>query len=166
MPVLKLNSSRDPCVPRGVTIDIAAEIDSYLEELRPTIEQHRDEADRLGRLPDQLVAQLREAGAFRLYLPRELGGAELSLRATLELLEGLGRIDGATAWTVWNLNMGLVAAMLPPSGVAKLGPRPADGQLDPAGHRDTRRRRIPAVGGMEDRQRRARRRVVPGSTAS
>ena len=99
-------------------------INTLVEELRPTIEQHRDEADRLGRLPDQLVAQLREAGAFRLYLPHELGGAELSLRATLELLEGLGRIDGATAWTVWNLNMGLVAAMLPPSGVAKLGPDP------------------------------------------
>ena len=65
-------------------------INTLVEELRPTIEQHRDEADRLGRLPDQLVAQLREAGAFRLYLPHELGGAELSLRATLELLEGLG----------------------------------------------------------------------------
>jgi Acyl-CoA dehydrogenase, N-terminal domain len=97
-------------------------IDTLVEDLRPTIEQHREEADRLGRLPDQLVAQLREAGAFRLHLPRELGGAELSLRATLELLDGLGRIDGATVWTVWNLNMGLVTTMLPPSGVAKLGP--------------------------------------------
>ena len=94
------------------------------EALRPTIERHRDEADRLGRLPDRLVAELREAGAFRLYTPRELGGTELPLRANLELLERLGQIDGATAWTVWNLNMGLVAAMLPPSGVAKLGSDP------------------------------------------
>jgi hypothetical protein len=79
----------------GVSISVT--IDTLVEELRPTIEQHRDEADRLGRLPDQVVAELREAGAFRLHRPRELGGAELSLRATLELLEGVGRIDGATA---------------------------------------------------------------------
>ena len=81
----------------GVSISVT--IDTLVEELRPTIEPHRDEADRLGRLRDQVVAELRDAGAFRLYLPRELGGAELSLRATLEALEGVGRIDGATAWT-------------------------------------------------------------------
>jgi indole-3-acetate monooxygenase len=102
-------------------------IDSLVEKLRPTIEQHRDEADRLGRLPEQLVAALRDAGAFRLYTPRERGGAELPLRANLELLERLGRIDGSTAFTVWNLNMGLIAAALPPSGLAKLGPDPLIG---------------------------------------
>jgi hypothetical protein len=32
------------------------------------------------------LAGLRKAGAFRFNMPRELGGAELSLRATLELL--------------------------------------------------------------------------------
>ena len=122
MPVLKLNSSRDPCVPRGVTIDIAAEIDSYIEELtNDDRAKHRDEADRLGRLPDQLVpgcARRAHSGSTC----RVSGGAELSLRATLELLEGLGRIDGATAWTVWNLNMGLIAAMLPPSGSPSWAP--------------------------------------------
>jgi hypothetical protein len=33
-------------------------IDTLAEQLRPAIEHHRDEADRLGRLPDQLVAEL------------------------------------------------------------------------------------------------------------
>jgi alkylation response protein AidB-like acyl-CoA dehydrogenase len=102
-------------------------IDSLVEKLRPTIEQHRDEADRLGRLPEQLVSALREAGAFRLYTPREQGGAELPLRANLDLLEHLGRIDGSTAFTVWNLNMGLIMTALPPSGVAKLGRDPLIG---------------------------------------
>jgi alkylation response protein AidB-like acyl-CoA dehydrogenase len=97
---------------------------SLIERLRPTIESCRDEADRLGRLPDQLVAELREAGAFRLNAPRELGGSELPLRTTLDLLENLGRIDGSTALTVWNLNMGLIASALPPGGVAKLGSDP------------------------------------------
>lgn len=102
-------------------------IDSLVQKLRPTIEQHRDEADRLGRLPEQLIAALRDAGAFRLYTPREEGGAELPLRANLDLLERLGRIDGSTAFTVWNLNMGLIMSALPPSGVAKLGPDPLIG---------------------------------------
>lgn len=90
------------------------------ELLRALIEEHRDAADAMCRLPPPLVSGLREAGAFRLSTPRELGGHELPLADTLGVLEALGRIDGPTAWVVWNLNFGFSAAFLDERGVARI----------------------------------------------
>jgi alkylation response protein AidB-like acyl-CoA dehydrogenase len=97
------------------------------ELVRAHIEGGRDEADRLGKLPSKLLEELRAVGMFRLFTPRELGGFEASVATGLRLLEELGRIDGPVAWTTWNANLGLVAAMLPASGAAKIwanGPDP------------------------------------------
>ncbi|WP_305785625.1 acyl-CoA dehydrogenase family protein [Symbioplanes lichenis] len=84
------------------------------ELLRPAVEKYRDEAEALGRLPEELVRELREHGAFRLYTPRELGGHEAAPAVVLDLLARLARVDGPTAWTVWNLNMGFTAGLLGP----------------------------------------------------
>jgi alkylation response protein AidB-like acyl-CoA dehydrogenase len=93
-------------------------VSDLLERVRPAIEKHRDEVERSGRLPGDLVTELRAAGAFRLYTPRELGGSELPLSRVLDVLDELARVDGAVAWTVWNLNMGMLAALLPATGIA------------------------------------------------
>ncbi|MEU6656142.1 acyl-CoA dehydrogenase family protein [Streptomyces sp. NPDC046900] len=82
------------------------------ELLRPAIEKCRDEAEQLRRLPDEFIDHLRANGAFRLNAPRELGGFELPLATTAALIERLARIDGPTAWIVWNLNAGFSAAFL------------------------------------------------------
>ncbi|GIF75503.1 acyl-CoA dehydrogenase family protein [Asanoa siamensis] len=99
--------------------DITA--DQLPELLRPAIEKYRDEADETRRMPAGLLDELRTAGAFRLNAPRETGGFELPLASVLDLYERLGRIDGPTAWVVWNLNWGFSAAILPPSGFARIG---------------------------------------------
>lgn len=95
--------------------------------LAPVVEKYRDEADRMGRLPRELTAELREMGAFGLLTPREFGGPGMTLAEYHEILESLGRVDGAVAWTVWNLNMGLTAAYIPESGAALV----FSGQDDP-----------------------------------
>jgi alkylation response protein AidB-like acyl-CoA dehydrogenase len=95
--------------------------------LRPVIEAHRDAAEQLGRMPDPVVRELRAHGAFGLYAPRELGGSEAGVSEVLELLAGLARIDGPTAWVVWNLNLGFLAGLLDPAAVAEVwagGPDP------------------------------------------
>jgi indole-3-acetate monooxygenase len=97
------------------------------ELLRAPIEAARDEADELRKLPAKLLEELRDSGVFRLSTPRELGGFELPLGAVLRILEELGRIDGPVAWTVWNANLGITAAVVPASGVGKIwadGPDP------------------------------------------
>jgi indole-3-acetate monooxygenase len=95
--------------------------------VRAAVERDRDEADVLRRLPPALLEDLRAAGAFRLYTPRELGGFELGLAETLTVLEEIARLDGPVAWNVWNGNMGFSAALLPEAGVDRIwgdGPDP------------------------------------------
>jgi alkylation response protein AidB-like acyl-CoA dehydrogenase len=90
------------------------------ELLRPVIEAHRDAAEQQGRMPDELARALRDSGVLGLYTPRELGGSEATTSGVLELLADLARIDGPTAWTVWNLNMGFLAGLLDPAAVAEV----------------------------------------------
>jgi alkylation response protein AidB-like acyl-CoA dehydrogenase len=95
--------------------------------LRPAIEKYRDEADELRVIPEALLTELRCAGAFRLSTPRELGGFELPVASTLDLLEQLARLDGPVAWVIWNLNLGFSAAALSQPAVDRIwaaGPDP------------------------------------------
>ncbi|HEX4252257.1 MAG TPA: acyl-CoA dehydrogenase family protein [Pseudonocardia sp.] len=92
------------------------------ELLRPAIEAAADEAEALGQLPDDLVKELREAGALRLLTPREQGGLEVSLHTALSVYEQLGRIDTSVAWVVWNANFGFVATLLSEAATATIWP--------------------------------------------
>lgn len=97
------------------------------ELLRPTIEKYRGQAQEMRKLPDELLDHLRANGAFRLNAPRELGGYELPLARTAAVIEHLARIDGSTAWVVWNLNTGFTAAFLAESSAERVwadGPDP------------------------------------------
>ena len=58
------------------------------------------EAEASRRLPDQLVAHLREAGLFSIYTPKEFGGLDLPLPEALRVVEEVSRHDGSTGWTV------------------------------------------------------------------
>ena len=98
----------------------------FPDELRAHIETARDEAETLRRLPPWLAEELRAAGAFRLLTPTEQGGAECSLTELFDVLEAAGRIDGSTAWVVWNGNIGFAAALLEPDAVERIWPAGAD----------------------------------------
>ncbi len=53
-----------------------------------------------GRLTDDCVAALRDAGLISLFVPKALGGAELWPTEGLEIVEVLSRADGSTGWVV------------------------------------------------------------------
>lgn len=89
-------------------------------QLRGAIEAAADEAEKLGRLPDQLVEELRGSGVLDLLTPREYGGLEVALSTALIVYEELGRIDPSTAWVVWNANFGFTAAMLGETGASQV----------------------------------------------
>jgi indole-3-acetate monooxygenase len=102
-------------------------LDELPELLRPAVEQHRDGAEELGRVPAELVAELRDRGAFRLFTPQELGGYEAATAPGLDFLARVARIDGPTAWLLWNFNLGFIAGWLPEASVAQIwrgGPDP------------------------------------------
>lgn len=95
-------------------------IEDLPELLRPAIEKHRDRAEELGRAPDELVAELRERGAFSLFAPRELGGFEVPVAEALDFYARVARIDGPTAWLLWNFNLGFIAGWLPDEAVERI----------------------------------------------
>lgn len=82
--------------------------------LGPEIAAAVDEIDRERRLPQKLLAQLIEAGLFRMLLPRPLNGAELDPPTFVRVIEEIAKIDASTAWCVCqNAVCATVAASLP-----------------------------------------------------
>jgi indole-3-acetate monooxygenase len=73
-----------------------------LHDLKPLIAARRDAFDRDRRLPDDVFAALADAGLFRLWLPRSLGGTELSPHEFMDVVEAAAALDGSIGWLVGN----------------------------------------------------------------
>jgi indole-3-acetate monooxygenase len=71
-----------------------------VRELIPAITARGEEIEHARRLPHDLVAQLREAGCFRMLAPRRVGGAEATLAEHGAMVRELARADGSVGWTV------------------------------------------------------------------
>jgi alkylation response protein AidB-like acyl-CoA dehydrogenase len=69
-----------------------------LRTIIPQIAAARPGLDTTGRLPDDLVQALADAGMFRLTLPRSIGGPEVDPTTWLMVLEDLSYADGAVGW--------------------------------------------------------------------
>jgi alkylation response protein AidB-like acyl-CoA dehydrogenase len=92
-----------------------------LEALTGRLREHALEADRLARLPEPVVAALRELRLFRLWIPRRYGGFELDLPAALRVYEAASGIDGSVGWAVMiGAGGGLFAAYLDPTVAAEI----------------------------------------------
>ena len=77
---------------------------------RITTERERIETAR--RLPEDLARDLAGAGFFRMSVPADYGGLDLSPAVALEVLEELARTDASLAWCVWNGNSHWIIARL------------------------------------------------------
>jgi alkylation response protein AidB-like acyl-CoA dehydrogenase len=86
--------------PGGARAAASADIIAAVEALLPEIRNRADETAAARRLPDDLVAALRDAGAFRLPMPLTRGGPEMSLPDQLRVIEMIARADPATGWCV------------------------------------------------------------------
>ena len=82
--------------------------------LEPMIQKYRDEAEQSRRMPRPLFESLRDAGFFRLWLPRRLGGPEVDMTTLILVVEELSRLEGATGWNVMiGAEGSAIAAYLP-----------------------------------------------------
>ena len=73
----------------------------YLEDVRailPGIRERAAETDRLGRIPEETVHALDEAGVFRGLQPRQWGGLELDPKTYFESIVLIGSACGSTGW--------------------------------------------------------------------
>jgi alkylation response protein AidB-like acyl-CoA dehydrogenase len=115
-----------------------------VERIRPVIEAHRDEAESERRLSDAVVSAMKNEGLFKLWLPKEMGGAELDLLTYLKTVEEIARIDSAAGWIFANSATSAVqAAFLPEDGAREVygGDALTAGSIIPRG------RAVPVEGG-------------------
>ncbi|MCZ6618644.1 MAG: acyl-CoA dehydrogenase family protein, partial [Gammaproteobacteria bacterium] len=70
------------------------------EGLRSQIETCANEIDETRKLPIELVATLKRAGAFRLLIPESLGGLETPLPEFLDAVQIYAEADASTAWCI------------------------------------------------------------------
>jgi indole-3-acetate monooxygenase len=87
-------------------------------DLVPTFQGRAAEAEQLRTMPADLVLRAKQAGLFRLNLPRSLGGYELEPAVTVEIFEEISRADGSAGWTMVIGNSTAFFAWLEPA-VAK-----------------------------------------------
>jgi alkylation response protein AidB-like acyl-CoA dehydrogenase len=67
-------------------------------DLRPQIQVHADETERLRRLPDAVVRLLRGSGFFGMARPVEYGGLGIDLLTTMRAVEEISVADASTGW--------------------------------------------------------------------
>ena len=68
------------------------------------VRRYRDQAETEGRLSDQVVQALLQAGVGRLYLPKSLGGLEVDPCTCAAVTQALARVDSSAAWFVMVAN--------------------------------------------------------------
>jgi alkylation response protein AidB-like acyl-CoA dehydrogenase len=95
--------------------------------LAPIVEHWRETAEQQRHMPQPLFEALRDAGLYKLSVPRAFGGDEADDVLTLRLVEELSQLDGAVGWNVMiATGNAIAAACLPAAAAAEIfGPNPS-----------------------------------------
>ncbi|MGK4005199.1 acyl-CoA dehydrogenase family protein [Sorangium sp. So ce1036] len=94
--------------------------------IAPLARALRDETEHQRRLPPAVVDALVAAGLFRMWVPRELGGAEADPRTLVEAVEALSAADGAAGWCLMiAAGTSLSSGYLPSAGAREIYGDPA-----------------------------------------
>src|SRR5258708_38479492 len=95
--------------------------------LQPMLRAYREQIERDQRLPPALVEQLREAGFYKMVIPRTLGGLQVDTLTFLRAVELLAEGAGSVGWNLGNGGVGqLVTLGLPDDGVHEIYGKRAD----------------------------------------
>lgn len=85
-----------------------------LETLLPAVREAGTAMDSDRGLSDAVMQQMKDAGLFRMTMPKDWGGLELDPIEQTQALEMLAQADGATAWTVMiGSDAGYIVGYLP-----------------------------------------------------
>ena len=83
-----------------MTAQSAADLLPAARALGPSLAERGDRIEAERTLPDDVVADLRDVGLFRLLTPTDLGGPEADVATTSDVIAEVARHDGAAAWCV------------------------------------------------------------------
>jgi len=89
--------------------------------LAPLTAAYAEESERTRRLPLPLVEAMAQAGLFRLWIPRTLGGEETDPMTLVRVVEEVARADGAAGWCVAiGGEYGVFGGYLPPDAAHEI----------------------------------------------
>ena len=87
-----------------------------------------DEIERSRRLPDAVVAALRDTGINRLLMPTALGGMEAPITDVMDVMERIAAVDGSTGWcAAIGAGSNLFAGYMPATGAGTVFADPDQG---------------------------------------
>jgi indole-3-acetate monooxygenase len=90
-------------------------------EIAPLVREHAAEAEGGGRLARPVLDAMRDAGLFRMLLPRSLGGLEVDPVTFAGAAESVARADPAAAWVLQAASLGdWWGARLPDEGAEEV----------------------------------------------
>jgi alkylation response protein AidB-like acyl-CoA dehydrogenase len=81
--------------------DASAKVLDAARKLEPVIRQHADEAEINHRISQPVVHAMAEAGLFRMWVPKTLGGLEVDPLTFYQVVEEVARFDGSTGWCLF-----------------------------------------------------------------
>jgi len=99
----------------------SAALVSQARDMASLIRRHAPEAELNRRVSPEVVSAMREAGFFRMLLPRSLGGLEVDPVTCSLVVEEVAGADSAAAWAIQAGNTGAWwSARLPAEGVEEI----------------------------------------------
>lgn len=113
----------------------AADLLRGVDRIAPVLRRHAKDAERDRRLPTPAFEAMRDAGLYRMWIPRDLGGYEVDPVAGLEVLEATSAIDSAAGWNLQiSTAITVLPAWLPEAGAGEIAKSPSfAGGLFPLG---------------------------------
>lgn len=104
----------------GRLTDQTEDILQRIAALAPLVTAHQRDFDSDRRLSQPVVEAMVEADLFRLWAPRKFGGAEVSPRALVDIVEAASAIDASFGWCIANsCASGQFAGHLPEETVSR-----------------------------------------------
>jgi alkylation response protein AidB-like acyl-CoA dehydrogenase len=89
--------------------------------LKPRLRQYHEQLEQEQRLPKPLVAQMHDAGLYRMMIPRKIGGLQADPLTYLRVVELMAEGCGSVGWNLANNGIvQLVSLGLPEEGTSEL----------------------------------------------
>lgn len=82
----------------NITVPTEDEMRARARALVPLLREKSDEGERLRRVPDTVMAAMKDAGLFRILQPKRWGGYEMHPNVYYDVLMTLGEGDMSAAW--------------------------------------------------------------------
>ena len=115
-----------------------------VRDIEPIIRQHAPDAERDRKLSSAVSRAMHQAGLYRLWRPKALGGFELDPISGLRIIEAVSRIDSAAGW---NLQIAVAHDMFAPWFGDRATAEIFNADAIPVGAFNPPRRAVPVNGG-------------------